>query len=127
MGQQQLLLIVLGVIIVGIAVLAGLFLFKFQAVENKRDVVANEAHNIATLAIQYYKKARIYGGGQYSYAEWDIPGELKITNNGSYTAIVTPPDKVEIIGVGNEFVSNGDSVKVKVTIIGTDITTQILN
>lgn len=95
--------------------------------ENKRDVVSNEAHNIATLAIQYYKKAKIYGGGQYSYVGRDVPDNLKITNNGSYTATITPPDKVEIIGTGNEFVSNCDSVKVKVTIIGTDITTEILN
>lgn len=127
MGQQQLLLIILGVIIVGIAVVAGIFLFKFQAVENKRDVVANEAHNIATLAVQYYKKARIYGGGEYSYAGWDVPETLKNTSNGSYTRTILSPDKIEIIGVGNEFVSNGDSVKVKVTIVGTDITTQILN
>ncbi|MCL6495967.1 MAG: hypothetical protein K6T54_14490 [Ignavibacterium sp.] len=127
MGQQQLLLIVLGVIIVGIAVIAGIFLFKYQSVENKRDIVTSEVHHLATLAIQYYKKAQIYGGGQYNYAGWDVPNELKFTNNGSYTAKVTPPDKVEILGIGNEVVSGSDSVKVRVTIIGTEITTQILN
>jgi len=127
MGQQQLLLIVLGVIIVGIAIVTGIIIFRQQSVENKRDVVANEAYNLATLAIQYYKKAQIYGGGQYNYAGWDVPDGLKITNNGSYAATVTPPDRVEIIGTGNEVVSGSDSVKVKVTIIGTEITTQILN
>lgn len=127
MGQQQLLLIVLGVIIVGIAVVAGILIFKQQSIDNKRDIVTNEAHNIATLAIQYYKKAKLYGGGQYNYSGWDVPDDLKNTHNGSYAATVTPPDKVEIIGIGNEVVSGSDSIKVKVTIIGTDIQTQILN
>jgi hypothetical protein len=127
MGQQQLLLIVLGVIIVGIAVVAGILIFKQQSIDNKRDIVTNEAHNIATLAIQYYKKAKLFGGGQYNYAGWDVPNDLKVTHNGSYTATVTPPDKVEIIGIGNELVSGSDSIKVKVTVIGTQIQTEILN
>ncbi|MCX8106506.1 MAG: hypothetical protein N3D80_11620 [Ignavibacterium album] len=127
MGQQQLLLIVLGVIIVGIAVVAGILIFKQQSIDNKRDIVTNEAHNIATLAIQYYKKAKLLGGGQYNYAGWDVPNDMKVTHNGSYTATVTPPDRVEIIGVGNELVSGNDSIKVKVTIVGTQIQTEILN
>ena len=39
MGQQQLLLIVLGVILVGIAIILGVNLFRANAVESKRNNV----------------------------------------------------------------------------------------
>ena len=42
MGQQQLLLIVLGAIIVGIAIITAIVLFRSSAVENKRDLIFNE-------------------------------------------------------------------------------------
>ncbi len=42
MGQQQLLLIVLGVIIVGIAVILGIVLFRQNSIDQKRDLLINE-------------------------------------------------------------------------------------
>jgi hypothetical protein len=126
LGQQQLLLIVLGVIIVGIAVLLGIALFRAQSVENKRDVVINESLNISSIALQYFKKARLYGGGQSTFTGWDIPNELQVTSNGSYTATVQP-EEVIIIGTGNEIVSGGDSIKVKTIVTANDIETIVLN
>lgn len=126
MGQQQLLLIVLGVIIVGIAVLIGISLFRTQSVENKRDVVVNESLNIGSLALQYYKKAKLFGGGQYSFDGWEIPSEIDTTTNGVYEATVSP-NQVEIIGTGNEVVSGSDFVKVKTIVTGNGIETIVLN
>ena len=127
MGQQQLLLIVLGVIIVGIAIILGINLFKSSSIENKRDLLVNETQNLATMAIQYYKKAKMLGGGQYSYAGWEIPEGMKVTQNGSYTRTLFPPDMVEIFGTGTEVISTGDSIKVKTTVNGTTIVTQIIH
>lgn len=126
MGQQQLLLIVLGVIIVGIAVVIGILLFQANSVENKRDVVINESVNIATLALQYYKKARLYGGGEYSFSGWDIPNRLQTTTNGTYSAQVYQ-DSVVITGKGNEFVTSGVLVEVKTTVNANGIKTVIVN
>jgi type II secretory pathway pseudopilin PulG len=126
MGQQQLLLIVLGVIIVGIAILVGIYVFQASSVENKRDVVINESVNIASLAMQYYKKAKLYGGGQYSFTGWDIPFELKTTNNGTYEALVYS-DSVIITGTGNEYVTSGVLVKVKTRVNSQGIFTEIIN
>ncbi len=56
MGQQQLLLIVLGVIIVGIAVLVGMLLFRQNSIEEKRDLVINESLHIAQYGQEYYLK-----------------------------------------------------------------------
>lgn len=126
MGQQQLLLIVLGVIIVGIAIILGLSLFRAQSVENKRDVVINESLNIGSLALQYFKKARTFGGGQYTFTGWVIPSDLDTTTNGVYEATITS-DQVEIVGTGNEAVSGNDLVQVKTIVTASGIETIVLN
>jgi hypothetical protein len=126
MGQQQLLLIVLGVIIVGIAILIGIDLFQTQSIENKRDVVINESLNIGGLALQYFKKAKTFGGGQYTFVGWTIPVDLDTTTNGVYEATVTAL-QVDIIGTGNEAVSGNDMVKVKTVVTAGGIKTIVLN
>ena len=63
MGQQQLLLIVLGVIIVGIAVVVGINLFNANARESTKDTMVSEATNLGAMAQQYFKKPIALGGG----------------------------------------------------------------
>lgn len=125
MGQQQLLLIVLGVIVVGIAVLMGILLFRQNAIEEKRDAVISEGIIVSHNAIQYYNKPKVLGGGGFSFLGWKIPSNLKASPNGSYIETVNADD-VEIIGTGNELVSGTDSVKVKFTITSLGVQTEIL-
>ena len=47
MGQQQLLLIILGVIIVGIAVAVGITMFQDNAISANRDAVTNDLVQLA--------------------------------------------------------------------------------
>ncbi len=126
MGQQQLLLIVLGVIIVGIAIVIGIILFQANSIENKRDVVINESVNIASMALQYYKKARLYGGGEYSFSGWQIPARLQTTTNGSYSAQIFQ-DSVIITGIGNEYVTSGVLVEIRTKVDASGIKTEIIN
>jgi len=125
MGQQQLLLIVLGVIIVGIAVVSGILVFQSAAKENKRDVIISESVNLANMALQHYKKARLLGGGQYSFNGWKIPVELENTNNGTYTATVDSSEVV-IIGTANDKVIGDDLVQVETTVRPNSIETVII-
>lgn len=127
MGQQQLLLIILGIIIVGVAVMLAISIYKQKSIESKTDVILNETQYLASLAIQYYKKAKVFGGGEYSYANWEIPEQLENTNNGSYSVEITPPDLCVITGISNDVVTGGDSIKVIITLNGTDMQTQITN
>ena len=55
MGQQQLLLLVLGVIIVGIAVVAGIGMFNAAAEESVRDELSAQLMAIGANAQQWYK------------------------------------------------------------------------
>ena len=68
MGQQQLLLIVLGVIIVGIAVVVGINLFNANAEESTKDTMVSEGTNLGAMAQQYFKKPVALGGGGNSFA-----------------------------------------------------------
>lgn len=126
MGQQQLLLIVLGIIIVGIAIFVGINLFRANAVEAKRNNVTNELVNLASLAQQYYMRPSSLGGGSRSFVGWSIPTELVTTANGHYVAEVSS-DSVIINGTGNEVVTSNDSVKVKITVQATTFRTRIIN
>lgn len=126
MGQQQLLLIILGVIIVGVAIFVGVNYFQSHAVEAKRNNVINELVNLAAMAQQHYLRPQSLGGGSRSFTGWRIPPELVVTANGHYTAQVFS-DSVVINGVGNEVVTGSDSVKVKISVGASSYNTTIIN
>ena len=89
MGQQQLLLIILGVIIVGIAIAVGLSLFSAQSVQANHDAIINDLNNIAANAYQYYIRPASMGGGANSYASYAIPSRMSSNENASYGATNT--------------------------------------
>ena len=122
MGQQQLLLIVLGVIIVGIAVVVGINVFTASSVNSNRDAVIADLTTLASMAQQYYRKPIAMGGGQQSFdastgtggVAWAIPAQLQATANGSYTATIADTT-VTLVGTGTELVG-GQPVKVTMVV-----------
>lgn len=117
MGQQQLLLIVIGVIIVGIAIVVGINIASTSAQSANRDAVISDLNNIGIFAQEYYKKPKTMGGGGNSFIGWRIPPTLVKTGNGSYKARVGVT-VVRIIGTGNVKGKDGKN-KVKATAIVT--------
>ena len=96
MGQQQLLLIVLGVIIVGIAVVVGINLFNANAEESAKDTIVSEGTNLGALAQQFFKKPVALGGGGNTFTTggpsgigFEIPATLETTPTASWTASLT--------------------------------------
>src|SRR5512142_938754 len=67
MGQQQLLLIVLGVILVGVAVVLGIQYFSVGAEEGAKDELVAHSLTIASNAQEWYKKPVEMGGGGGSW------------------------------------------------------------
>lgn len=127
MGQQQLLLIVLGIIIVSIAIFVGINLFRSNAIEAKRNNVANELVNLAAMAQQYYLRPTTLGGGGNKFTNWEIPGELKTTANGSFKITDIQDGELTILGTGNEVVTGNDSVKVEITVYPKEYAVKPLN
>jgi hypothetical protein len=125
-GQQQLLLIVLGIVIVGIALVVGINLFRSHAIESKRAIVTNELVNLASMAQNYYLKPTALGGGGRKFTGWAIAPELETTAAGHYTAQIFA-DSIIVIGVGNEVVANNDSLKMQMNVRPTSVRTLIIN
>ncbi len=67
MGQQQLLLIVLGTIIVGVAVVVGINMFTTGAVNAERDALLQDVNNVASTAAAYWRKPAALGGGARTF------------------------------------------------------------
>lgn len=72
MGQQQLLIIVLTVIIVGVAIALAVTYFKSHQQEVEIDEVINEMNHIAATAQEWYRKPAEFGGGSGSFSEFTL-------------------------------------------------------
>ena len=81
MGQQQLLLLVLGVIIVGIAVVAGIGMFNAAAEESVKDELSAQLMSIGANAQQWYKKPISMGGGGGTFVGYLIPNRMTATES----------------------------------------------
>ncbi len=115
MGQQQLLLIVLGVIIVGIAVITGLNLFKANSIESRRNHIISECYTLASMAQKYYLIPSSLGGGSNSFVGWRIPPLLDTTAEGVYTIISASAQEIKISGVEKAPSSDQDTIKVVIS------------
>lgn len=128
MGQQQLLLIVLGVIIVGIAVVVGINVFTASSSQANRDAVISDLTNLASLAQQYYRKPTALGGGGNTFTGWTVPASLATTDNGVYTADPIEAQSVTLVGTGKEKGNNGTSPVQVTMVVGPDrITSTTIN
>ena len=126
MGQQQLLLIILGVIVVGIAVAVGITMFNDSAVSANRDAVTRDLVNLAARAQEYYRRPVSLGGGGKTFAKLTVANGMalltrtsdpsKMTNGNGVFTISTAGDAtaVELTGMGNE---TGNDPTKKVTVV----------
>lgn len=116
MGQQQLLLIVLGVIVVGLSIVVGIDLFQANAIEQKRNEILNECVLLAAEAQRHYRRPTTLGGGGNTFNGWTIPPQYAPTVAGSFTANITSDQEVIITGTGNEVATGSDLIEVEVTV-----------
>jgi len=117
MGQQQLLLIILGILIIGIAVVVGINYFTSSSGKANREAVIADLTDIATLAQQYYRRSVKSGGGGNSFIGWTVPENFSKTSNMSAEVNATvAAHSVILTGLGTEKGNDGTSA-VKVTIL----------
>lgn len=129
MGQQQLLLIVLGVIIVGIAIVVGINLFKAYTVSSNRDALVADLDHLAFRALEYYRKPYALGGGGLSFVGFSIPAPLVSNANGSYSITSAgTASSITFRGVGVEIGNDGSSpVSVQAVVSNNSVNITILN
>lgn len=135
MGQQQLLLIILGVIIVGIAIAVSIVMFKDSGLSANRDALRTDLLLLASKAKQYYRRPVSMGGGGYSFNGLTTggPGMLKLVTtqfsdsnaNGSYDITSVDGKTIVFTGTGNIQLDDGTRpiIECTVTTIGQVMTT----
>lgn len=123
MGQQQLMLIIVGVVIIGIAIAVGITMFSDSAINANRDALGNDLANLASRAHQFYRTPAYLGGGGNSFSPLTTNSITLLTNtptngNGSYAVTTAGTGTglsavVVITGVGNELY-DGSPVSIEV-------------
>jgi Tfp pilus assembly protein PilE len=101
MGSQQLLLIVVGVVLIGIMVAVGMDMFKDQAASTNRDAIANDLSHLAVQAQKYYRRPQMLGGGAYSFNGLTFQRLSKSATNANATYVLSP----DPAGVSDAFVT----------------------
>ncbi|MEF3694814.1 MAG: hypothetical protein V3576_05640 [Candidatus Cloacimonadota bacterium] len=116
MGTQQILLIVLSVIIVGVAIAVGITMFRNQAYNSNKTAVTGELQQYASQVVQWYKTPTSQGGAGTpatitadastigAYLGWGTVGGATqdTTDTGGYTVAVPTETSITITGVGKE-------------------------
>ena len=103
MGQQQLLLIVLGTIIVGVAVVVGINMFTTGAINAERDALVQDVNNIASSAAAYWRKPAALGGGARDFtgiSDVTVFGADSSNANGTFTMTVTNSSEIVVTATG---------------------------
>lgn len=145
MGQQQLLLIVLSVLIVGVAVAVGVTMFQSNAVESNRQAVISDLVNYAAKAQRHFRTPTQLGGGSRSFDNFYLSPIDTGNANGSYslatstpsgatfvsgsmTAISSSSGSMFILGCGKETGDDGSNpVKAYIRVTPDSMQTTILN
>ena len=118
MGQQQLLLLVIGIVIVGIAVVAAFEVLDRSYKQDEADGLLNRALAISTHAVYWKSKNDPFVGGNQSYENL-VPGGVEAlaldSSNvrGRFGFTAASKTTLEVTGVSDRFPGIGVRVYVR--------------
>lgn len=92
MGNQQILLLVLSVILIGVAITIGIIMFQSYTEQNHTDRIVMDLINIGSFAYSYRVKPHSMGGGEGSYEGFHnyfsrLTPNIRENSNGIYTCL----------------------------------------
>jgi len=129
-GQQQLLLLVLSIVIVSIAVYIGIDFFGIMMQQRHADMLVNHAVHVASEAITWRTKGSPFLGGGGSYSNLDTNGMAQLVMSeerppGTFQITLANGDDLEVTGVSDDFPLIGvrvvvDEAEITETIIAYD-------
>ena len=118
MGQQQLLLLVIGVVLVGLAVVATFTVLERNYDQDEADGLLDRALAISTDAVAWKSKMDPFAGGNQSYARLAQDGLQTLavdtaTVRGRFAITAATASTVEITGVSDRRPGIGVRVTVR--------------
>jgi len=105
MGTIQYMLIIVGVIVVGLAVIVSFTIFGTNMEQSNTDALINDCMRLASKAQTYYSKPVTLGGGDHNFSGITILdcGWKSATNqNGTYEFTNIESASFNIVANGNE-------------------------
>jgi hypothetical protein len=129
LGQTQLLLVILGVILIGLAVYIGITMFAANAEEATRNAMIHDLQNFAPHALAYYSKPIGQAGGGKSFSGLTIRTIFPMVENANarYFVESASDESCVIVGIGRVVTSEGDSVRVRIRVTPQRNIVEILN
>lgn len=112
MGQQQLVFILLGVVVVSISIAAGINIYNANLVERNREQLVSHLYEIINLAKVYFEKPTSQGGGGKTFTRFNrtVPSNLLNTSFGTFVVNVNA-QRVRVRGDGVELGRNGQPIR----------------
>jgi hypothetical protein len=119
MGQQQLLLLVLGIVIVGLAVVVGIQAFGENQKKSNQDALVNDGVRFASDAQAWALKPAAFGGGSGSFTGltwqdlgYEISGTTYDNLNGTWLAPSIVSGTEVLFSGSNTQANNAVSIRV---------------
>ena len=131
MGQQQILLLVLSVVIISTTIAVSTEQFNIRVKESNRQAIIQDMYNLAYLAIAFSKTPASLGGGG---GDWDVDrfyaysgyattpnGKRLVTRNGQIKITANKKGKLIINGYGTEIgFDDNKSIRARIRLTDTN-------
>jgi hypothetical protein len=124
MGQQQIILITLCVIVVGTAIAVGLTTFSSNSIAANKDALIEDLSNLAANAKAFFLRPKTAGGGGNSFVGYKIPKKLASTQDGTFeldglaTSTTVKFKAISIEDVGNYMTAELDKSRTQLRFTG---------
>ncbi len=125
MGYQQVLMLFLSVVIIGISVTVGITIYIHEMTRINRQSIISDMNIFAGIANTFYKTPANMGGGDRTWDvdkmgmwfgyNYDADNNSISNSNGTYTFSLSD-DILTIVGIGNS-IGNDGSENVRATLI----------
>ena len=129
MGQQQLLLILVGTIAVIFAIVIGISLFTVEASETNRDELVSTLNSLSNMAQEYYNTPTTFGGGNRKFTGWKMPKAYKKYEGGKFKVkFDKKKDELTITATGKEKGRNNKTnVEVEAMVMPKSVRIKVIN
>ena len=128
MGYQQILMLFLSVVIIGISVTVGITIYTHEMTRINRQSIISDMNIFAGVANAYYKTPANMGGGDEIWdldkmgmwfgLNYNAANNMISYSNGTYV-FSSSDDILTIVGIGTSIGNNGsENVKATLTLTG---------
>ncbi len=129
MSNQQTLLIILAILIIGATIAVAIAFFNDQSAASNRDGLTSDLLNFSVRVHQYYVRPKTWGGGEKSFEglTMDYITNRPSNAHGSYSILSVAEEQVVIRGVGISKGNDGNPIMVVMSVFPDSVALSLSN